>query len=185
MKRFTIFAFILLTVQSFATAQIFNIDQNIVNIEACTACAGPASNTTLNALEDAVLNWLIVDTDVPVGWDFSICFPNCYEIGVTSGVLNITSGEQYYLNCHVYPNEIAGEGSITMQITDNNGTIEEVIWNVLIGSAGLFENILNQDELTIQAIYNLQGRQIPELMKNQLQIVVFSDNSRKQLYIID
>ena len=70
-----------------------------------------------------------------------------------------------------------------MQITDNNGTIEEVTWNAVIGSAGLFENILDQDEITIKAIYNLQGQQIPELLKNQRQIVVFSDNSRKQVYI--
>ena len=185
MKTFVFFVFILLTVQNYATAQSFNIDQNIVNIDACTACTGPASNTNLNGLEDAVLNWSIVDTDIPEGWEFSNCFPNCYEIGVTSGVLNITSGQQYYLNCHVYPNEIAGEGSITMQITDNNGTVESVTWNAIIGSAGLIDNILDEDKLTMKAIYNLQGQQIPELMKNQLQIVVFSDNSRKQLYIMD
>ena len=185
MKRFIILSFILLTVQSYADAQSFSVDQNIVDIDACTNCAGPGSNTNLNALEDATLNWSIVDADIPVGWEFSNCFPNCYEIGVTSGVLNITSGQQYYLNCHVYPNEIAGEGSITMQITDNNGTIEEVTWNAVIGSAGLFENILDQDELTIKSIYNLQGQQIPELLKNQRQIVVFSDNSRKQVFIAE
>ena len=185
MKKNVLFVFILLTIQSFATAQSFNIDQNIVNIDACTACTGPASNTNLNALEDATLNWLIVDTDIPEGWEFSNCFPNCYDIGVTSGVLNITSGQQYYLNCHVYPNEIAGEGSITMQITDNNGTVEEVTWNAIIGSAGLIDNILDDDKLTIKAIYNLQGEQIPELLKNQLQIIVFSDNSRKQVFIIE
>ena len=185
MKKNVLFVFILLTIQSFAEAQSFNVDQNIVDIDACTACTGPASNTNLNALEDATLSWSIVDTDIPEGWEFSNCFPNCYEIGVTSGILNITSGQQYYLNCHVYPNEIAGEGSITMQITDNSGTIEEVTWNAVIGSAGFFENIFDQDELTIKAIYNLQGEQIPELLKNQLQIVVYSDNSRKQLYIID
>lgn len=185
MKKNVLFVFILLTIQSFATAQSFNIDQNIVNIDACTACTGPASNTNINALEGATLSWSIVDTDVPVGWDFSICFPNCYEIGVTSGVLNINSGQQYFLNCHVYPNEIEGEGSITMQITDNSGTIEEVTWNAIIGSAGLIDNIFDEDELTIKWIYNLQGQQISELLKNQLQIVVFSDGSRKQLYIID
>tara|TARA_B100000524_G_scaffold150955_2_gene76420 strand:- start:68 stop:625 length:558 start_codon:yes stop_codon:yes gene_type:complete len=185
MKRFIIPAFILLTVQSFANAQSFNVDQNIVDIDACTACTGPANNTNLNALEDAALSWSIVDTDIPQGWEFSNCFPNCYEIGVISGVLNITAGQQYYLNCHVYPNEIAGEGSITMQITDNNGTVEEVTWNAIIGSAGLIDNILDQDELTIKAIYNLQGQEIPELMKNQLQIVVFSDNSRKQVFIAE
>ena len=174
---------IFLLTHSYTYAQSFNVDENTVNIDACTNCAGPGSNTNLNGLEDATLNWSIVDTDIPAGWDFSNCFPNCYEIGVTSGVLNITSGQQYYLNCHVYPNEIAGEGSITMQITDNSGTIEEVTWNAIIGSAGLFENILDQDELTIKSIYNLQGQQIPELLKNQLQIIVFSDNSRKQVYI--
>lgn len=185
MRRIIISAFILLTVQSYTYAQSFNVDQNIVNIDACTACTGPASNTYLNALSNATLSWSIVDTDIPEGWDFSNCFPNCYEIGVTSGVLNITSGQQYYLNCHVYPNEIVGEGSITMQITDNNGTVEEVTWNAIIGSAGLIDNFLDQDDLTIKAIYNLQGQQIPELLKNQRQIVVFSDNSRKQVFIIE
>lgn len=185
MKRIIISAFILLTVQSYTYAQSFNVDQNIVDIDACTACTGPASNTYLNALSNTTLSWSIVDTDIPEGWDFSNCFPNCYEIGVTSGVLNITSGQQYYLNCHVYPNEIAGEGSITMQITDNNGTIEEVTWNAIIGSAGLIDNILDQNELTIKAIYNLQGQRIPELLKNQRQILVFSDNSRKQVFIIE
>tara|TARA_B100000767_G_scaffold117297_1_gene112006 strand:+ start:1702 stop:2259 length:558 start_codon:yes stop_codon:yes gene_type:complete len=174
---------ILLMTHSYTYAQSFNVDENTLIIDACTNCAGPGSNTSLNALEDATLNWSIVDADIPEGWEFSNCFPNCYEIGVTSGILNITSGQQYYLGCHVYPNEIAGEGSITMQILDNSGTIEEVTWNTIIGSAGLFENILDQDELTIKSIYNLQGQQIPELLKNQLQIVVFSDNSRKQVYI--
>ena len=185
MNKFKLFVFILLTIQNYADAQSFSVDQNIVDIDACTACTGPASNTYLNAIEDATLNWSIVATDIPEGWDFSNCFPNCYEIGVTSGVLNITSGQQYYLNCHVYPNEIAGEGSITMQITDNSGTIEEVTWNAIIGSAGLIDNILDEDELTIKAIYNLQGQQIPELLKNQLQIIVYSDNSRKQVLIIE
>jgi hypothetical protein len=72
-----------------------------------------------------------------------------------------------------------------MQITDNSGTIEEVTWNAIIGSAGLFENILDQDELTIKSIYNLQGQKIPELLKNKPQIVVFSDNSRKQVFIAE
>ena len=185
MKFYSPFLLVFLMLQANIYAQSFNVDQNIVDIDACTACTGPASNTNLNALEDVTLSWSIVDTDIPEGWEFSNCFPNCYEIGITSGVLNITSGQQYYLNCHVYPNEIAGEGSITMQITDNNGTIEEVTWNAIIGSAGLIDNTLDEDELTIKAIYNLQGQQIPELLKNKLQIVVFSDNSRKQVFIAE
>jgi hypothetical protein len=31
----------------------------------------------------------------------------------------------------------------------------------------------------------MQGQQIQELLKNELQIVVFSDNSRKQVFITE
>jgi hypothetical protein len=183
-KKLTLASFLLL-INGLIYAQSFSVDATNIPIDACTGCTGPSNNTNLNALSDATLNWSIIDVDVPEGWEFSNCFPNCYQIGVTSGVLSIISGQQYYLNCHVYPNEIMGEGTITMQITDNGGTIEEVTWNAIIGSAGLIENILDEDELTIQAIYNLQGQQIPELLINQLQIVVFSDNSRKQIFITE
>tara|TARA_B100001287_G_C22663848_1_gene521850 strand:- start:1207 stop:1764 length:558 start_codon:yes stop_codon:yes gene_type:complete len=185
MKLFTVLFFIFVGFASANHAQSFTIEQNYLTIEACTECSGPANNTNLNALSDATLSWSIIETDLPEAWEFSNCFPNCYVIGVTSGSLSVTAGQQYYLNCHVYPNEVAGEGSITMQITDNNGTTEEVTWNAVIGSAGLFENILDQNELTIQSIYNLQGQKIPELLKNQLQIIVFNDGSKKQVYITD
>ena len=58
-------------------------------------------------------------------------------------------------------------------------------WTALIGSAGIIENILNEDQLSIKSIYNMQGQQIQELLKNELQIVVFSDNSRKQVFITE
>ena len=184
MKISLSFIFILLMMFGYTHAQLsFNVDDNTITIEACTDCSGPANNTYLNAFSNGTLSWTIVDTDLPEAWDFSICFPNCYDIGVTSGVLSINSDQQYYLNCHVYPNEFAGEGSITMEITDNNGTTEQVTWNAIIGSAGLLENILNQEQIKIQAIYTMQGQRIAELLKNQLQIVVFSDNTRKQIFI--
>lgn len=183
-KKLTLIS-LLLIVHGLVYAQSFNVDATNITIDACTGCTGPGNNTNLNALSDATLNWSIIDVDIPQGWEFSNCFPNCYPIGVTSGVLNITSGQQYYLNCHVYPNEIMGEGTITMEITDNSGTVEEVTWTALIGSAGIIENILNEDQLSIKSIYNMQGQQIQELLKNELQIVVFSDNSRKQVFITE
>jgi hypothetical protein len=183
-KKLTFTSFVLL-INGFIYAQSFSVDATSIAIDACTGCVSPANNTTLNALSDATLNWSIIEADVPEGWEFSNCFPNCYQVGVTSGVLSITAGQQYYLNCHVYPNEIMGEGTITMQITDNGGTVEEVTWTALIGSAGIIENILNEDQLSIKSIYNMQGQQIQELLKNELQIVVFSDNSRKQVFITE
>jgi hypothetical protein len=184
MKISLSFLFILSMIFGHTYAQLsFNVDENNITIQACTDCSGPASNTYLNGLSNATLSWTVVDTDLPDGWEFSHCFPNCYDIGVTAGVLSISSGQQYYLNCHVYPNEVAGEGSITMEITDNNGTTEQVTWNAIIGSAGLLENILYEEQNKIQAIYTMQGQRIPELLKNQLQIVIFSDNTRKQVFI--
>ena len=56
-------------------------------------------------------------------------------------------------------------------------------WNATIGSAGLLENILEEEQIKIQAIYNMQGQRISELLKNQLQIVVFSNNTREQVFI--
>jgi hypothetical protein len=185
MKQYLHLLFALIICNDITYSQSFNLDATSVTIDACTGCAGPGNNTNLNALSDATLNWSIIDVDIPEGWEFSNCFPNCYPIGVLSGVLNITSGQQYYLNCHVYPNEIMGEGTITMEITDNAGTVEEVTWTALIGSAGIIENILNEDQLSIKSIYNMQGQQIQELLKNELQIVVFSDNSRKQVFITE
>ena len=185
MKKLVAFIFVLTISCAYTFAQSFNVDQNTIAIDACTDCSGPANNTYLNAFTNSTLSWTIVDTDLPEAWDFSNCFPNCYDIGVTSGVLSISSGQQYYLNCHVYPNDVAGEGSIIMEITDNNGTTEQVTWNATIGSAGLLDNILDEEQIKIQAIYTMEGQRIPELLKNQLQIVVFSDNTRKRVYILE
>ena len=40
-----------------------------------------------------------------------------------------------------------GEGTITTQISDNKGTLEDVTWSVFIGSASLFEAQLNQKKI--------------------------------------
>ena len=172
------------TVISFGLfSQSFNVDVTNITIDACTECASPANNTYLNALSDETVYWSIIDVDIPEGWEFSNCFPNCYPIGTTSGDLNITSGQQYYLNCHVYPNEIMGEGTITMQISDNEGTVEDVTWSVFIGSASLIENALNQKE--IRGYYTLEGKEISEPLKGTLMFVVYEDGSSRQIFITE
>ncbi len=168
---------------SLAFSQSFNVDDTNITIDACTGCTGPGNNTYLNALSDETVYWSIIDVDIPEGWEFSNCFPNCYPIGTTSGVLNITSGQQYYLNCHVYPNEIMGEGTITMQILDNKGTVEDVTWSVFIGSASLIENALNQKE--IRGYYTLEGKKLSEPLKGALMFVVFEDGTSQQVFITE
>ena len=178
-KLISIISFIVISFGLFS--QSFNVDATNITIDACTGCAGPGNNTYLNALSDETVYWSIIDVDIPEGWEFSNCFPNCYPIGTTSGDLSITSGEQYYLNCHVYPNEIMGEGTITMQISDNKGTVEDVTWSVFIGSASLFEAQLGQKK--IKGYYTLEGKEILEPLKGTLMFVVYEDGTSQQIFI--
>jgi hypothetical protein len=178
-KLFTSFCFVFII--GFTFSQSFNVDDTDITIDACTGCVSAANNTYLNALSDETVYWSIIDVNIPEGWEFSNCFPNCYPIGTTSGELSITSGQQYYLNCHIYPNEIMGEGTITMQISDNKGTVEEVAWSVFIGSASLFEAQL--DQKNIRGYYTLEGKEISEPLKGALMFVVFEDGSSKQIFI--
>ena len=83
----------------------------------------------------------------------------------------------------MYPNEIMGEGTITMQISDNKGTVEDVTWSVFIGSASLIENALNQKE--IRGYYTLEGKEISEPLKGALMFVVYEDGSSQQIFITE
>ena len=183
-KKLTLFSLFLI-VNGIVFAQSFSVDDNVVTLNGSSTDVSIANNTFLNALSSETLQWLIVDASIPEGWEFSNCFPNCYDIGVTSGSLEMLEGESYYLNCHIYPNEIPGEGSVTMQILDNIGTVEEVTWQAVVGSANLIENYLDANEKEIKSIYTMDGKMVSELLINQLQFVVFSDGTSKQLYITE
>ena len=163
----------------------FNVDEQIVSIAGGSTEPDISNNTDLNALSNASLSWSVSNTSIPSSWAYSFCFPNCYAIGQTSGTLNITSGESYYLNCHVYPNNVSGEGSITMLIADNNGSSMEVTWEINAGIANLDENSLHNQETSIKAIFNMEGKRFTELIKNQIQIVVFEDNYQKKIFITE
>ena len=183
-KKLTLFSLFLI-VTGIVFAQSFSVDDNVVTLNGSSTDVSIANNTFLNALSSETLQWLIVDASIPEGWEFSNCFPNCYDIGVTSGSLEMLEGESYYLNCHIYPNEIPGEGSVTMQILDNTGTVEEVTWQAVVGSASLIEIYLDANEKEIKSIYTMDGKMVSELLINQLQFVVFSDGASKQLYITE
>ena len=137
-KLISIFSFVIISFGFFS--QSFFVGDNLVSIEGDASNESIANNTFLNATASDVLQWTIVDASIPQEWEFSNCFPNCYDIGVTSGTLEIIEGESYYLNCHVYPNNTPGEGSITMQIISGDGTTELVSWQAIAGSASLIEN---------------------------------------------
>ena len=89
-------------------------------------------NTYYNAIDAVQVEWSIVEVDVPEGWEFSFCFPNCHAIGVVEANAQFPAASEQYLNCHVYPNGIAGEGILRMQLTTNGTAQDTVTWHASI-----------------------------------------------------
>ena len=89
-------------------------------------------NTYYNAIDAVQVEWAIVEADVPEGWEYSFCFPNCHPIGVVEANAEFSADSEQYLNCHVYPNGIAGEGILRMQLTTNGATLDTVTWHATI-----------------------------------------------------
>ena len=89
-------------------------------------------NTYYNAIDAVQVEWAIVEADVPEGWEYSFCFPNCHPIGVVEANAEFSADSEQYLNCHVYPNGIAGEGILRMQLTTNGAALDTVTWHATI-----------------------------------------------------
>ena len=126
-KKFISIVFAIIT--QFGISQSFTVQDEYMTLSGNSTDGDFSKNTYLDALNNETLTWSIVLDSVPQGWQYSNCFPNCYPIGAISGTLNITQGDSYYLNAHFYPNNVAGEGKIVMEINDNNGTVKQVTWH--------------------------------------------------------
>lgn len=131
--RFTLLPLLVLA-SALSYGQSHSIDDYELILEGTVDQSSPAQNTYYNALEEVTLSWSIVTLEGPSEWDFSFCFPNCYDIGVTEGDLNFTAGTEQYLNCHVYPNQTPGTGMAQMEIVTNGTAVDTVTWLVTISA---------------------------------------------------
>ena len=131
--RSTLFLLLVL-VSALSYGQSHTIDDYEVILEGTVDQTSPAQNTYYNALEEVTLSWSIVALEGPSEWDFSFCFPNCYDIGVTEGFLNFSAGTEQYLNCHVYPNQTPGTGMAQMEIVTNGTAVDTVTWLITISA---------------------------------------------------
>ena len=119
---------------------------------------------------------------MPSAWDFSNCFPNCYSIGITSGTLNISNGQSYYLNCHFYPNNTSGEGFVSMEITDSISS-EIVTWHGIAGSVGIINDWYENNKKNIRTIYDLNGKIVDRFIPNNIYIIIYEDLSTGKIFI--
>ena len=44
-----------------------------------------SNNTYYISYDSCHVSWQVIRDSIPDGWEFSFCFPNCYEPGTTSG----------------------------------------------------------------------------------------------------
>lgn len=179
MKKFIL---ILITFYSLnSIGQNFTVQSNLVNPTGLSSDNDFYQNTYLDAISNSSLTWTIVNDSMPSNWEFSNCFPMCHPIGVTSGSLNITSGQDYYLNCHFYPHNTAGEGFVTMEITDSS-TTELVTWVGIAGSVGIIDSWYSSQN-NIKVIYDLNGKIVRNFESNNIYIVQYEDNSLGKIFV--
>ena len=164
-------------------SQSFSVQQNNVPLSGLPTDNDFSENTYLDALADTTLVWNVITDSMPSAWDFSHCFPNCYPSGVFNGTLAVLDGQDYYLNCHFYPNNTPGEGKVTMEITDGGGTTELVTWRGIAGSVGIADDFYKSNINNIQTIYDLSGKIVSDFKPNKIYIVQLKDNSFVKLFI--
>ena len=115
-----------------AFGQSHSIDQHELFMSGTVEDVDININTYYNAIDEVQVEWTIVEADVPEGWEYSFCFPNCHPIGVMEANAQFPAASEQYLNCHVYPNGIAGEGILRMQLTTNGAAQDTVTWHATI-----------------------------------------------------
>ena len=161
----------------------YSIDDHFIELNDVYTVSDFYANTFFNAEEEVSVEWLIVRDSMPSEWEFSNCFPSCYPPGVLFGTGDFVEGSQQYLNCHFYPNNVAGEGIVQMQITVNSSIVDTVTWR---GNASEVSSISQWHSTSnpVISIYNLFGQKIEKTEPNQVYIMQYHDGTiRKSLYI--
>lgn len=142
-------------------------------------------NTYYNSLDSCDISWSIIKDSMPSQWEFSICFPDCYPIGVVNQQNLFMPNENNYLNCHIYPNGQVGNGIVQMQIVTNNSYIDTVTWNGVISSTANIDLINASSVRSKQLIkvYNILGKP-SKIVKNKMLYFIYEDGRVEKKMIL-
>ena len=135
---------LLLLIPGCLVAQTHYIDTNILYMIGNDVNDDIAVNTFYNSIDTCDISWSIINDSMPTGWEFSICFPDCHNIGVVNDAALFLPNEKPYLNCHMYPNGLYGEGIVQMEIITNNTYRDTITW---IGQVNLSSDIEKPNSL--------------------------------------
>jgi len=165
---------LLLLIPGFIVAQTHFIDTHILYMNGNDVNNDIAINTFYNSVDTCDISWSIISDSLPSGWEFSICFPNCHNIGVVNGTDLFLPNEKSYLNCHMYPNGVYGEGIVQMEIITNNTYRDTVTWIGQVYLASDIESSNSIAESKLIKITDIFGRDITDY-NNRLLIYIYSD----------
>ena len=138
-------------------------------------------NTYYNAIEECNISWKVIESTIPSEWEFSFCFPNCYNPGIVSGTDVFPANSENYLNCHVYPNNTVGDGKISIEITTNEFIKDTVSW-LASSTSNLNLNLFSSKFPDLIQIFDISGKKIDKAEKNKILILLYSNGRSKKIY---
>ena len=166
-------------------SQTHSIDTMNLEMVGTTSFNNISNNTYYNTNDSCDVSWSVIDTYMPAAWEFSFCFPNCYNIGQLSGQDNFTPNEQIYLGCHFYPNGIAGVGTIKLEIITNGVYKDTVTWNGIINSITTIDEENMSKNAEIHKIFDFFGRSINSIQKIQPLLYLYDDGTVEKRIVIE
>ena len=167
-------ALLLLIVPGYLFSQTHYIDTNMLFMSGNNVNSDIAINTFYNSIDTCNISWNIISDSLPTNWEFSICFPDCNNVGVVNGSGQFLPNEKSYLNCHMYPNGTFGEGVVKMEIVTNNIYRDTVIWYGQVSLSSNIENTNHTDQYKLIKITDIYGREV-NYNSNKLLIYIYSN----------
>ena len=165
---------LLLLIPGFLVAQTHFIDTHILYMNGNDVNNDITINTYYNSIDTCDISWSIISDSMPSGWEFSICFPNCHNIRVVDGTDLFLPNEKSYLNCHMYPNGVYGQGIVRMEIITNNTYRDTVTWHGQVYLSSDIESSNSIVESKLIKITYIFGRDVTDY-NNRLLFYIYSD----------
>ena len=172
---------ILLCLPMIGFGQIHSIDQHNLQMYGNTNDNDISINTYYNSLDTCSISWNIIKDSLPSQWEFSICFPLCYVVGIVNSQNLIYPNEQTYLNCHMYANGQVGNGVIQMEITTNNLYKDTITWTGSISNVSFVSEHTTNKELL--KVTDLLGRETKQT--NQPLFYIYDDRTVEKRIVIE
>jgi len=176
---------LLLIIPFLSFGQLFTIDNDYMEIYNISSINNFSENTYVNTLNDVNISYQIITDSMPLSWDFQHCFPECHPINTYFiDPISFPSDSSVFLKGHFYPNNIAGEGLLVMELEGNHGIHSDTVsWRgVAMEETGLKEYLNNSSQ--IKYITNISGQRINNIDNENIIIITDKNNQSKTYYII-